>query len=356
MKKITLLVLCFITFFNNYAQETVPGLFFRETHFSYNDNGLHESHIRQWNRLSLALKSKNNSLRIEDWSNGSSNVKNLMTVLVNGNIGIGTTVPTSKLEVNGDMSLVRTKKIKFLETVGGNDRAYIRSTYGENGEGFNDLIFATGIGNESMIIKTNGNIGIGTNDPQAKLQVNGNANIGNNIWAGLTLNGSGSNDWTLNAHNVDNSFHIRTQNDGAVLNSRYLMTIKRETGNVGIGTTAPKNKLSVNGNIWAKEVKVSLTDAADWVFEDDYNLRSLTEVENYIKENKHLPEIPSAEEFRENDMKVSEMTNKLLQKIEELTLYTIAQEKQIVKQKEENLIIKEQLLLLINRLEKLEQK
>jgi hypothetical protein len=100
-------------------------------------------------------------------------------------------------------------------------------------------------------------------------------------------------------------------------------------GNVGIGTTDPKNKLSVNGTIWAKEVKVSLTDAADWVFDTNYKLKPLAEVEKYIIENKHLPEVPSAEEFRQNDMNVSEMSNKLLQKIEELTLYAIKQNKVI---------------------------
>jgi len=72
-----------------------------------------------------------------------------------------------------------------------------------------------------------------------------------------------------------------------------------------------------------------LTDGADWVFKEDYELKPLAEVEKYIKENKHLPEIPSADDFRKNDMKVSEMTNKLLQKIEELTLYTIAQDKEL---------------------------
>jgi len=105
------------------------------------------------------------------------------------------------------------------------------------------------------------------------------------------------------------------------------MTIK-SGGKVGIGTSDPKNKLSVNGTIWAKEIKVRLTDAADWVFKDSYNLRSLTELENYIKENKHLPEIPSAKEFEKNDMEVSKMTNKLLQKIEELSLYVIELNKQ----------------------------
>jgi len=111
-------------------------------------------------------------------------------------------------------------------------------------------------------------------------------------------------------------------------NSRMIMDAN---GNLGIGTTNPQNKLSVNGTIWAKEVKISLTDAADWVFEKDYNLRPLAEVESYIKANKHLPEIPSAAELRKNDLKVSEMTNKLLQKIEELTLYAIEQEKKLEK-------------------------
>ncbi len=104
------------------------------------------------------------------------------------------------------------------------------------------------------------------------------------------------------------------------------------SGNIGIGTTSPKNKLSVNGTIWAKKVKVRLSDAADWVFDTDYDLPTLTEVAAYIKENKHLPEVPSAEEFRANDMEVSAMTNMLLQKIEELTLYAIEQENKLKEQ------------------------
>ncbi len=129
------------------------------------------------------------------------------------------------------------------------------------------------------------------------------------------------------------------------------------TGNVGIGKSDPQNKLSVNGTIWAKEVKVSLTDAADWVFEEDYNLKPLAEVEAFIKRNKHLPEMPSADEFRANDMKVSEMTNRLLQKIEELTLYTIEQEKKLkqqTKKLEEVAALKDQNKALEMRLAKLE--
>jgi len=58
-----------------------------------------------------------------------------------------------------------------------------------------------------------------------------------------------------------------------------------------------------------------LTDGADWVFEDDYDLKPLPEIEKIIKTNKHLPEIPSTDDFRKNDVKVSEVTNKLLQKM-----------------------------------------
>ncbi|WP_010521312.1 hypothetical protein [Aquimarina agarivorans] len=109
--------------------------------------------------------------------------------------------------------------------------------------------------------------------------------------------------------------------------------LKKDTiefqGKIGIGTDDPQNELSVNGTIWAQEVIVSLKDGADWVFEEDYNLKPLAEVEAFIKRNKHLPEMPSADDFRANDMKVSEMTNRLLQKIEELTLYTIEQEKKL---------------------------
>jgi len=126
------------------------------------------------------------------------------------------------------------------------------------------------------------------------------------------------------------SGHILIDSQSGTIKVKSMFIDK--VGNIGIGITTPKNKLSVNGSIWAKEIKVQLNDAADWVFEKDYKLRPLEEVNAYIQKHKHLPEIPSAEEFRENDLNVSEMTNKLLQKIEELTLYTIEQEKKLKNQ------------------------
>lgn len=95
-------------------------------------------------------------------------------------------------------------------------------------------------------------------------------------------------------------------------------------GNVGIGTTNPNQKLTVNGVIYGKEVKVDINvPGPDYVFEKDYNLPSLEEIKNYIDQNKHLPEVPSAKEMEANGIKVSEMNMILLKKVEELTLYVI---------------------------------
>lgn len=101
-------------------------------------------------------------------------------------------------------------------------------------------------------------------------------------------------------------------------------------GNVGIGTTKPDSKLTVAGNIHAQEVKVTVNAGADFVFENDYNLPSLDSVDKFIKKHNHLPEIASAEVMKKEGLNLSEMNIKLLQKMEEMTLYMIEQNKQII--------------------------
>ncbi|MFE7088392.1 hypothetical protein ACFU8T_13370 [Sphingobacterium spiritivorum] len=98
-------------------------------------------------------------------------------------------------------------------------------------------------------------------------------------------------------------------------------------GNVGIGTTTPTERLSVNGNIRAREIKVETNNWPDYVFEEDYKLTPLAEVETFIKANKHLPEVPSAREIEEDGLSLGEMNKLMMKKIEELTLHLIEKEK-----------------------------
>ena len=111
------------------------------------------------------------------------------------------------------------------------------------------------------------------------------------------------------------------------INNRMLVAFN---GNVGIGTTDPKAKLAVEGNILAKEIKVTNNIAVpDYVFESDYQLTELSDIETYIKEHKHLPEIPSAEVIAKEGLDLGEMNLLLLKKVEELTLHLIEKEKEI---------------------------
>jgi hypothetical protein len=106
-------------------------------------------------------------------------------------------------------------------------------------------------------------------------------------------------------------------------------------GNVGIGTTNPTEKLSVNGNIRAREIRVETGNWPDYVFSNDYSLPDLKEVEKYISRNGHLEGIPSAAQVERNGVELGDLNKKLLQKIEELTLHMIILEKKNDKQQKE---------------------
>ena len=95
------------------------------------------------------------------------------------------------------------------------------------------------------------------------------------------------------------------------------------TFGIGTGTENP------NGSLKVKDLRVTLTDWSDFVFDDGYRLMPLGEVERYIDANRHLPEVPSAQEVEVNGVDVGEMNKLLLQKVEELTLYVIDLQKQI---------------------------
>lgn len=133
--------------------------------------------------------------------------------------------------------------------------------------------------------------------------------------------------------------------------NQSLMYVK-QNGNVGIGIADPHYKLAVNGVITAEKVRVTKTPWADFVFQPGYDLPSLQELETFIKKNKHLPDIPSEEQVKAYGIDVGETQARLLQKIEELTLYLIelnnkvnAQQQLILEQNKELNQLKKKVLI-----------
>ena len=103
-------------------------------------------------------------------------------------------------------------------------------------------------------------------------------------------------------------------------------------GYVGVGTVSPKEMLSVNGNIRARQIKVETANWPDYVFNADYNLKSLDFVEKFIQSNGHLPDVPKAEIVEKEGYSLNEMDKILLKKIEELTLHLIEKDKEVKNQ------------------------
>jgi hypothetical protein len=209
----------------------------------------------------------------------------------------------------------------------------------------------------------NGNVGIGTTNPKASLDILKTATInGNDIIANFQRTSSetcGSGIVRLGIHNTadleinsgytNTGYRFGSYFDFNIVNNKLggdhgainLVTngatrmVINPIGNIGIGTTSPAYKLDVLGTIRAKEVLVNLDGGADFVFEKDYKLPTIEHVATYVQENKHLPDIPSANEMVKNGVSMGDMQVKLLQKVEELTLYVIEQQKQINQLKQE---------------------
>lgn len=215
-------------------------------------------------------------------------------------------------------------------------------------------------GNQDIgVITKDGNFGFGTVDPKQKIHVvDGNILIsarpynknGKEQLAPGSVNGSLLFGSIIEGDNIYGRWGIEYETDyeekifglniwqpfdqsHATLN--HVIFIEDYTGNIGIGTPKPKAKLTVNGNIMAKELIITKSfeeyglDWPDFVFNKDYDLMSLKELENFINTNNHLPNVPSASEIDTDGMNVMKMNAILLQKVEELSLYIIDLQKQI---------------------------
>jgi hypothetical protein len=204
-----------------------------------------------------------------------------------------------------------------------------------------------------LTILGNGNLGIGNENPEhllhlkAKnptLRLESEVNNANGSMIRFTENqlqgayfqyNGDLNRFDIGMHNAQSSLE---QDDTPAI------SILRGNNHVGIGTTNPGNfRLAVEGTIGAREVKVTLDSWSDFVFNCDYKLKDLEEVEIFINKNKRLPDIPSEKDVIENGVNLGEMDAKLLQKIEELTLYVIEMNKRVNTLESENLTLKEEL-------------
>ncbi|WP_228410049.1 hypothetical protein [Chryseobacterium viscerum] len=267
-----------------------------------------------------------------------------------------------------------------------NDGGFIRGIQtqyqnGGNGWFFGDLygtywVVSKGDHNDAkLLINDNGNVGIGTVGPLSKLHVAGTimAGAGDSVtgvnafsipyatgsicnWGSLRSTGSSYMSYGVKASGTnagwlsssgDTSFvkTAITLDDGGfrlLASTSQQTAIDSQVSMPEIMRISSAGNALLQGKLEAKELKVTLTPTADFVFEENYDLPKLEEVAKHIKEKKHLPEIASAKMMEKEGVNVGEFQIKLLQKIEELTLYSIEQNRQLKQLQNENKILKSQ--------------
>jgi hypothetical protein len=231
----------------------------------------------------------------------------------NGYVGIGTGTPSSRLHINQSGS-------GWADGL----RLQLQSNVWDivSDDNGNRLVFNKNQNATYGFSMWGTKFGIGTLNPAARLYIN---QLGGNWEDGIRL--------SLDAHSWD---VVSDANGERLLITRDQNTsngISIFNGQVGIGTANPDAKLAVKGQIHTQEVRVDMNGWADHVFEKNYHLRPLAELENFINQNKHLPEIPTTKEVEANGVLLGEMNMLLLKKVEELTLYMIEMKKENVEQR-----------------------
>jgi len=280
--------------------------------------------------LNFSKKANSDSIFIL-YRDGEKLVNSILFLGDNDKVGIGTINPQAKLDVIGSL---KARNTEILGTFSAAQSARIA------GNAFIE-----------------GNVGLGTDLPKQRLHiVDGNILISKtsskaggspngSIFFGADINDNFPNGkWGIEYLNNESDYGYglnfwRPWNPGGGGYFNFGLFLA-DDGNVGIGKNDPQAKLDVNGSIKAqsaningklkaKEVSITLSGWPDFVFENDYPLMSLQETEDFIKQNKHLPNVPSAAEVEENGINIGEINAILIQKVEELTLYILDLQKQI---------------------------